>query len=315
MNSDSPSRTIANLIPIWERVLAKSPIGPEDNFFSLGGDACSADRLTSEIARLYSRELPPWVVYRAPMVRTFAAVLDAPTPLLSTPLVELRPGSDVSPVFMTHGMGSNVLELSELIKHLQTSRSIYGLQARGRDGGQPPLTRIEQMAHSHVEAIKTVQPHGPYRLIGYSLGGLVALEMARLLAARGQSIALLVMIDSYPCTNPPGVWERVRQLATQLEYRISDVFRPLLRGSASVTLVRAGERSRFSEFLAWTRYRPRSYDSEIRFVRAKDSDYPDPATIWPRFASKLKVEILPGDHHTVLSEHSESLARLLSSYL
>lgn len=315
MHSDSRSGTTGNLIPIWERVLAKSHVGPEDNFFSLGGDASSAACLFSEIARLYGRELPPWVIYRAPTVRRLAAMLDAPTPLLPMPLVELKPGSDVLPVFMAHGMGGDVLELFELVKHLQTSRAIYGLQARGRDGGQPALTRIEQMAHLHVEVIKAVQPHGPYRLVGYSLGGLVALEMARLLAAQRQSVALLVMIDSYVCTNRPGIWERARQLATQLEYCMSDIVRPLFRGSAPVRLVRAGERTRFSEFLAWTRYRPRPYDGEIRFVRAADSNYPDPATIWPRFVPRLRVEILPGDHHTVLSDHSESLARLLSSYL
>lgn len=315
MHPDPSIRTIESLIPIWERALAKSPIGFEDNFFGLGGDACSAARLFAEIATVHGRELPPWVIYQTPTPRALAALIDAPTPVLLPPLIELRPGSEALPVFMTHGMGGNILEFFELIRDLRTARAIYGLQAKGSDGSEAPLTRIEHMARFHLETIKKIQPRGPYSLIGYSLGGLVMLEIARLLRAKGEGVALVVMIDSYPPTRRQGPWERVRQVATQAAYCVSDVVRPLIRGTAPVPLVRVCERAYFSDFHAWGRYRPRFYDGEIKFVRAADSDYPDPAATWPNFAAGLKLEILPGDHHTLLSQHSENLARLLSCYL
>jgi thioesterase domain-containing protein len=241
-------------------------------------------------------------------------MIDSPLSHLS-PVVELRPGDHALPVFMVHGMGGSVLEFSELIKYLQTSSAIYGLQAKGSDGTAAPLTRIEHIARFQLDAIKKIQPHGPYRLIGYSLGGLVALEMAHLMAAESEPIGLLVMIDSYPYTSPRGLWEHVCQVVTQAEYWISDVLRPLVRRTAAVSLVRATERARFSDFLAWTRYQPRSYDGEIKFVRAADSNYLEPAKVWPSFAARLKIEIVPGDHHTLLSRYCENLARLLSSYL
>lgn len=315
MHPDPSVRTIESLIPIWERALAKSPIGFGDNFFALGGDACSAARLFAEIAAVHGRKLPPWVIYQAPTVQALAAVIDAPTPVHLPPLIELRPGSDALPVFMAHGMGGNILEFFELVRHLRTARGIYGLQAKGSDGSEAPLTRIEHMARYHLEAIKKIQPHGPYSLVGYSLGGLVVLEMVRLLSASGEGVALVVMIDSYPPTSRQGLWELVRQVATQAAYCVSDIVRPLFYETAAVRLVRVHKQARFSDFLAWSRYRPRFYNGEIKFVRAADSDYPDPATIWPNFAAKLKLEIVPGDHHTLLSQHSENLARLLSYYL
>lgn len=72
----------------------------------------------------------------------------------------------------------------------------YGLQAQGADGRLPPLPTIEAMASQYVEAIRTVDPAGPYRLAGYSAGGVIALEMAQQLAESGAGVALLVMIDT-----------------------------------------------------------------------------------------------------------------------
>lgn len=215
---------------------------------------------------------------------------------------------------MVHGMGGNVLEFSQVIGHLQTSGKIYGLQAKGSDGRTAPLTHIKGMARYHLEGIKTVQPHGPYSLIGYSLGGLVALEIARLLSATGEKLALLVMIDSYPYTDQRGAWKRFCQVTTQVGYWISDMARPIFCGTP-VSQRRRSERARFSDFVAWTRYRPQPYSGEIKFVRAADSNYPDPTRVWPPFASRLKLDVVPGDHQTVLSRYCQHLASLLDCYL
>jgi oxalate---CoA ligase len=91
----------------------------------------------------------------------------------------------------------NILCYRRLSYHLGSDQPFYGLQAQGLDGKQPPLNRIEQMAAKYIQEIRTVRPHGPYRLAGYSLGGMVAFEMAQQLQAQGQQVDLLALFDTY----------------------------------------------------------------------------------------------------------------------
>lgn len=245
------------------------------------------------------------------------AILHKKTPTIShfLGLVLLNAGIDGPPVFLAHGLGSSPMEFSELVKHLRTSRAIYGFRAKGSDGLVHPLTRIEEMAQFNIDVMRVVQPHGPYTLIGYSLGGLVVLEMAHRLSAVGEKVASLVMIDSYPRTKSLVLWKRIHLLVGQMRYRGSDAMQSLKRRGVRAPLDRVRKRARFSDFLAWTRYRPAFYGGEMKFVRAAESHYPDPTTIWPRLAAEFEVEILPGDHHSVISIYSENLASALNRHL
>ena len=309
------SATIEALTPIWHRVLERSSICPEDNFFDLGGNPPLAGKLFDEIAKAWGRELPPVTIFRAPTIAALAALLDQPSTPVFSSTVLLKTGAEQPPIFIAHGLGSSVMEFFDLVKQIRTSRPIYGLQAKGSDGAAPPFARIEDMAQFHLDAIRNVQPRGPYTLIGYSLGGVVALEIAQRLSASGGEVALLAMIDSYPHTEPLTRWKRIHLIATQLGYRVSDLMRSSINRTVDVPLSRVKERARFSDFLAWTRYRPSFYHGEITFVRAESSRYPDPAATWSRLASGFEVETLPGDHHGILRANSESLALVLTRHL
>ncbi len=309
------SASILLLSDIWQRVLNRPSLTADDNFFELGGDPPLAYKLFDEIARVSERELPPSLIYDAPTIAALADVLDRPAPPLLSPFILLKPGTEKPPVFIAHGLGSSVMEFFELIKHMRTSRAIYGFRAKGSDGADQPLTRIEDMAQFHLDALRSVQPHGPYILIGYSLGGVTAFEMARQLSASGEKVALLAMIDSYPRTESLALWKRVHLVTGQARYRTSDAMRSLGQGRPRAPLIHVRERARFSDFLAWTRYRPGFYSGKVKFVRAEDSYYPDPVPIWARLAAEFEVETTPGDHHTSLSMQSERLASLLSRYL
>ena len=94
-----------------------------------------------------------------------------------------------------HPVGGNVLCYADLARRLDAGRPVYGLQAVGLDGGEPQ-SRIEEMAASYLDALAAVQPAGPYLLGGWSLGGVIAYEMARQLARRGERVDLLALIDS-----------------------------------------------------------------------------------------------------------------------
>ena len=141
------------------------------------------------------------MIYQAPTVAALAALLENSAKSVLPPLALLKAGSEAPPVFITHGLGGSILEFFALVRHIQSSHPIYGIQAKGTDGLQDPLDRIEEMAEFYLDAIREVQPRGPYLLIGYSLGGLVTLEMAQRLSARGEKVALLAMLDAYPFRN------------------------------------------------------------------------------------------------------------------
>jgi len=307
--------TIDVLTSIWQRVLERPSIRPEDDFFDLGGNPPLASKLFDEIAKTCGRELPPVTIYSAPTTASLAAFVDQLTAPRLPSLLLLKPGTDHPPIFIIHGLGGSIMEFFELIQHIRTSHPIYGLQARGTDGASPPLTRIEGMARFHLDAMRNVQPRGPYTLIGYSLGGVIAFEMARQLSERGQKVALLTMIDSYTHTEPLALGKRIRMNAAQLRYRVSDFMRSSTGRTVDVPFSRVRERARFSDFLAWTRYRPGFYDGKVMFVRAADSPYPDPVATWSHLASEFEVQTVPGDHHTIILKHFESAGSVLTRHL
>src|SRR5205814_1524831 len=111
-------------------------------------------------------------------------------------LVPLRAGTSSRPLFLVHALGGDVLHLRPLALALDTDRPVHGLQARGLDPRYEPHTTVEEMAASYVEVIRAAQPDGPVAVAGYSLGGLVAYEIARRLRATGTAVDALGLIDT-----------------------------------------------------------------------------------------------------------------------
>ena len=111
-------------------------------------------------------------------------------------LVPIQTEGNAPPIFGVPGVGGNVLSLQPLIRALGTEQPFYGLQAVGLDGSTLPFDRVEETARANIEALKTVQPVGPYKLLGHSYGGVVAYEMARMLLAENEEISGLILLDS-----------------------------------------------------------------------------------------------------------------------
>jgi acetoacetyl-CoA synthetase len=309
------------LIPIWQRVLQLPSIGVEDDFFELGGDSLLALQLFTEIGKACDRELPPVTIYQARTISALASLLEQPTAPRFPALVPLKPGSTQPPVFIAHGLGGSVIDFFQPVKLLESDHPIYGMQARGIDGLDEPLDSIEEMAAFHLHAIRELQPHGPYALMGYSLGGLVALEMAQQLSKDGEKVALLAMMDAYPHMNFLSLGQRMRLAARQAKRGLR-IFRSL-RGSgpyqppAGASLTPPMQRVRDSAYLALTRYRPRFYKGEIKFVRAEIlTGFPaDAAAVWEPLAESVEIKTVPGDHLGIIATHYETLARVLSKYV
>jgi len=317
---EATSSRIEVLTSIWQRVLQLSPIQADDDFFDLGGDSLLALQLFTEIGEVCDRELPPVTIYQARTISALAALLEQPTTPRFPTLVPLKEGSTKPPVFIAHGLGGSVIDFFQPLRHLESDHPIYGMQARGIDGLDEPLERVEDMAEFHLNAIREVQPCGPYALIGYSLGGLVALEMAQQLSTHGEQVALLAMLDAYPHMRYLSLGQRVRLAARQARRGLR--FRNLggsgpYQPPAGVSLTPAMQRVRASAYLALTHYRPRFYRGAIKFVRAEiPSGFPaDAAAVWAPLAQKIEVSTVPGDHLGMIATHYENLASVLSRYL
>ena len=213
---------------------------------------------------------------------------------------------------------------------MHTSHPIYGMQAKGIDGVEEPFEHIEDMAEFYLDAVKDVQPHGPYLLIGYSLGGLVTLEMAQRLSKGGEKVALLAMLDAYPHVSYLSSAQQLRLAMRQLKRRSSSLIQSPLRSDGrpevssdrnrppnGVALSATMQRVRDRAYLALTRYQPQFYGGKIRFVKAEiSSDFPDnPVAVWGTLAGEFELDTVPGDHLGIMTTHFESLASVLSRYL
>jgi amino acid adenylation domain-containing protein len=186
------------LVLVWESVLNKRPISITDNFFDLGGHSLLAVRLVAQIKDKLRYNLPLSALVRSADIENLARVLRQQTGSKSESLmVALQPGGSKQPFFCVHPIGGNVLCYMDLARLVGTDRPFYGLQAAASNGQGKTFARIEDMAAYYIEAIRAVQPAGPYLLGGWSFGGVVAFEMARQLDQQDQQSAHVVMFDTW----------------------------------------------------------------------------------------------------------------------
>jgi acetoacetyl-CoA synthetase len=339
---DNPTEmTIGMLNVIWQRLLQRSPIGVEENFFDLGGDPSLVRELCSEIAGVCNRELAPAAICRAPTIASLTALLEQPTQSLPSPLVLLKAGREEPPVFVAPGLDGSVLSLVPLARSITTQRPIYGIHPKGLDGVDEPLERFEDMAQFYIAAIRELQPHGPYALIGYSTGGLVALEIARGLSDSGEKIVLLALLDAYPRMRYLPFGQRMRLIGRRISWHLSEMSGLPVHDALSYFVERVHRRIggvagaalqgpltspslseralqvRRKTYLALERYRPRFYGGKVKFVSgSRNLSLPDdPLPIWGTLTAELEIESVAGDHLSMMLTHFEKVASILSRFL
>ena len=340
------------LIEIWSRNLQTTPILPDSNFFDLGGDSLLAVGLLLEIEQRFGQKFPITTIYDAPTVADQADLLESGPTAKFVPLVLLKRGEGAAPLFIVHGVGGTVIELDALGKQIRTDNPVYAIQARGLDGVEPPLESVAEMAVFYLDAIRRVQPVGPYYLAGYSFGGLVALEMARSLGEK--DVALLLMIDSYAlpqtwpfksrisrswriwlnrvrllATRPPS--ETARKLANRLSRLVKrgvpvDETRGAVQpnparqwlGEPDANLPAALRDVQDAGGVALLSYIPKPYNGKITFLKAETTQvvFPrDPSNVWSGIATSFELHAAPGDHASMIHAHADRAADCISECL
>ena len=185
---DSIARTVAQ---VWQQVLNAPVRGPEDHFFDSGGDSLKAIAFMNEIERALRLELPFTLIHETPEFAGFCQALREYRTSRYLPLVALKAGEDLPPVFFIHGLGGSIAELFPMARRMTYPGAVIGIQASGLAGKASPHASVERMAAEYLREVKAYQPEGPYYLCGYSFGGLVAFEMARQLGKRETNSAWL----------------------------------------------------------------------------------------------------------------------------
>ncbi|HZY39293.1 MAG TPA: amino acid adenylation domain-containing protein [Mucilaginibacter sp.] len=190
------------LAGIWAEYLDIKKVGVHDNFFELGGHSLIAVKVMGRIEKETGKRLPLATLFEAPTVERLAHCFAPGKSITWDSLVPIKPKGNKMPLYMVHGAGLNVLLFNTLAANMSPDQPVYGLQAKGLDGIDEPLDKIEDIAAHYISAVMEQNPSGPYALAGYSFGGIIAFEMARQLEALGKEVKMLAMFDTYAYRSP-----------------------------------------------------------------------------------------------------------------
>ncbi|MFT4255606.1 MAG: amino acid adenylation domain-containing protein [Pseudoxanthomonas sp.] len=333
---------------IWANLLGRESVGLDEDFFALGGNSLLAVQMFHRMARTTGVNLPLGRLLDAPTPRLLAAAWreagardDVPASASSAgdpwaPLQLLQPGNGkTAPLYLVHAIGGNVLNYRVLAHKLDPSLTIYGIQSLGLDGRTRPLATVPEMAARYVREIRAVQPQGPYRIAGGSMGGLIGYEIAQQLLAAGQQVSFLGLFDT--ASGRVGGSGAAGEGGGRLRHCLSALSLRRVRDSlasrarmlwlrARVALIRTAGAElphaiRYDEvhrvhYRAARAYRLKPYPGELVVFRANDQTgrFPDAPTLgWSDLARKVETIGIPGDHGSVIEadELAQALSRLL----
>ena len=186
------------LCSLFAEILGITRVGVHDNFFESGGHSLLATRLISRIRATLGVELSIRSLFEAPTVAELTGRLGGDTTEGQLEvMLPLRPQGSLPPLFCIHPGSGLSWCYAGLLRHVLDC-PVYGLQARGITQADMLPQTLEEMALDYLVQIRKVQPSGPYYLLGWSLGGLVAYSIATSLQEQGEQVALLGLLDAYP---------------------------------------------------------------------------------------------------------------------
>lgn len=238
----------------------------------------------------------------------------------------IQPKGKHPPIYVISGVGGNVIKFQKLAFYLGEDQPMFGLLPRGLDGKDPYFTRVEDMAKYYADAIQYTQPIGPYRLMGYSFGGLVAYEVARQLVDRGAQISFLGLLDS---AEPQYLDRLQKALPRRQRYRahldhlaeaaalrgmehLRDLFATKI-SALTFKIYRALGRAvpqdlgkfEYISLLAGTQYHPGPYSGTVTIFRStirEISEGTDRALGWGGLAAQAEVIDIPSNHFNLFKD-------------
>jgi len=187
------------LAEIWQQVLGIERVGETDNFFELGGDSLLSLKVMNHVQALREPKLD-FKLFDLMQKPTIADLLEVRNHTEVLPKGALMLNGECRtqpPLFCIHAVMGTVFDYQPLARRLQGVCTVYGLSCRMLTDPQHRDSSLETMADDYVETIRRIQPVGPYRLLGWSLGGALAAMIAARLEGVGQDVSQLALIDPY----------------------------------------------------------------------------------------------------------------------
>src|SRR5690606_4461790 len=289
----------------FAELLHADRVGLDDNFFERGGNSLLATRLATRLGEALGERAPVRWLFSAPTPAGLTAQLERARAgrgridedAAFEVLLPLRTGGGGEPLFCIHPAGGVAWSFAGLAAHIDADRDLYGLQSPVLNSADPLPDSIDEWARRYVREIRAVQPEGPYHLLGWSLGGVLAHAVAIQLQDEGQHVATLAMLDSPRVVEPVAasavpladlVGGLLGEPTAELEALIGADFDPADWDSARLAALIADLPEPFASFgpdrlarlLAegtrsldlLTRYRPRRYKGNLLYFTAAHDD-------------------------------------------
>jgi amino acid adenylation domain-containing protein len=315
---------------IWKTLFERDDISIYDNFFDLGGNSVMAVKMLSMLKRDTNKHVSFLLLNQFPTIEPLAKLLAKPN-ILEIPniLIPIKPGGRKTPIYLINGGGLVADGFFNLSDELDEDQPVFGFQSNGYNNNGTPFKTIEDIASFYIKNLLSENAYGPYCLAGYSLGGIIAFEMAKQLKALGKEVKLLAMIDSL-ARDPELI---------KLKYTARDIFRvmalniyllkygPVRAFNYTAGIVKAGIKAisrRFNrsamqeptptevdaedfdvfflQILAYQKYNITPYDGNIVAFRASDITFymEDFKYLgWRPYAKKIKSISIKGHHFSI----------------
>jgi len=356
---------------IWSAALRLERISIYDDFFYLGGDSLAAAEVILEFSKMFDIEVSFLNFFEsrtvADMASTVASLQHAKINSGSAPpagkqqsnnstfdsLIELQRGKSRTPIFFFPGGGGGEREFFDLVmfaRHMHPEYRFYGFRARGLDGLKDPHSCMDEMVEDYIAEMQKLQPEGPYFLLGDCIGGVVAYEVARQLAGKGQRIARLILVDGHRPTKLryytyrfsnlkedvlsglAHYWKRILRNGKSLRCKLETIWggtipdtRPLSKSTSyspgwmrqlqnpinpQERIYKVGEVYRRNIH----RYSPKPYKGEIKLIVNEEWFRRNATLGWLTMVVAVDSYVVPGDH-SALGQHAESVGQQLMKWL
>jgi amino acid adenylation domain-containing protein len=337
------------LVGIWQEILDTDAVGIREDFFELGGHSLLAIRLLALLQQRISVKMTFADIIENPTIEKLAAHIHDGTheTIPFSHVVHIQPKGQQRPLFCIHPGGGNVQGYLDLARLLGEDQPLYGIQAAGFENGQEVIENLDTMAQRYVKALRTIQPTGPYAIIGWCFGGRAAFACAETLRDQGQAVEYLAFLDAYaPHVIPETLkqsddatlWESLLSEDTPVSAEQLRMYTPEEQITRVISLAKEADlipgyysdeqaKNVMRVFRANSRIVQTPikspYPGRLELFKAEDEAKTallftsDPTLGWQDvFTEPVTVTVVPGNHNTLVRQpHVQVLAGLISSAL
>jgi thioesterase domain-containing protein/acyl carrier protein len=328
---DSVEKTLER---IWCELLGVEHIAGDDDYFSLGGDSLTAARLVVRVNAAFGVTIFLRTLLECPTLNTMAEFIKTAGrgQRHNQSGQGLRGSGTGTPLFYIPGIWGYEFLPGPLAGHLgKTCRYFDALQYPGLDGREPLPTRVEDVAAYLIPQIRSIWPDGPYQLVGWSFGGLMAFEIARQMTAQGLKVETVFLLDSATPKMPRRKrtkfeilkiirhrWSAAKgrerlSLLGELAFKSVWLMTSQEKRDARVMVAPKSSPMRDAVLRVEPHYRPAAYAGKVVLIQGENSKWfgmlhePDAALGWKKFVPNLETLYVPGNHQTMFQGKGVSM--------